>query len=161
VHADSMLTAPGQAYPLLQQAVDDAILVGAAEALGAMAALMDVSAQYISTRQQFRAPLASFQVLRHKMADMTIAIKGAECLFEALVAELNREGRLPTAKLSVLKAKMGTTGRLIGSAAVQLHGGIGTTGELNVGHYLKRLVALNVHFGNVDHHLKKVWQAVA
>lgn len=153
VPAEDCLTT--DAYDAITATVADALLALAAEAVGAMGALLRQTAEFATTRQQFGVPIASFQVVAHRLADMKIAYTKARAslLYTAALAEA---GRATRRDLSVLKAQVGTLGRSIGEAAVQTHGGIGTTDELAIGHYLKRLLAIDALFGDADYHFRVV-----
>lgn len=159
VGEEQLLTEEGAGYPLLDKVVQQGILMLCAEAVGIMGALLEVTREYTSTRKQFGMPLAGFQVLRHRMADMYIAYQGASSLLSETVAQLENGKLLSGAAISVLKVQVNKAARYIGDSAIQLHGGIGMTDELNVGHYVKRLVAISLMFGNTDFHLKRIWDA--
>ena len=111
--------------------------------------------EYTKTRKQFGVPLGSFQVLQHRMVDMFVAQEEAVAITYALNATL-AQGASDVAKFaSVAKAKVGEAGRSVGEQAVQLHGGMGMTEELKVGHYLKRLVAINIQYGDPAFHIMR------
>lgn len=139
----------------LDQVIGGGIIALAAEAVGAMNALLRVTVDYGSTRQQFGVPIGSFQVLAHRMADMKMAFLNARAtlLYTTALAE---SGRVTGHDIAVLKAQVGRFGRVIAESAVQIHGGIGTTDELSVGHYMKRILAVEAMFGDSDHHLRTV-----
>lgn len=157
------LTAPGAAGPLVRQAHAEGILMLAAEAVGIMEALVRKTVAYTRTRKQFGVALAEFQVLQHRMADMYMEA--------ASVANLLTQtaGRWPFADpeqrvvmASKLKARLGPAARYVGQQAVQLHGGIGMTDELDIGHYFKRLTSIELQSGNAEWHRKWLWrEAVA
>ncbi|WP_134323407.1 acyl-CoA dehydrogenase family protein [Cumulibacter soli] len=133
----------------------DGIITLAAEAVGAMNALLRITIEYGATRQQFGVPIGTFQVLAHRMADMKMAYLNARStlLYTTALAEAGRAG---AGDIAVLKAQVGRLGRVIGESAVQLHGGIGTTDELSVGHYLKRILTVETLFGDSDYHLRRI-----
>lgn len=139
----------------LQGAIGDAILALSAEAVGAMGSLLDASAHYAHTRMQFGRPIAEFQVISHRLADMKIAcIKAHSTLLHT--ATLAEQGAASPRDLSLLKAQVGRLGRQVAEPAVQIHGGIGMTDELPVGHWLKRILAVDMMFGATDAHLREV-----
>jgi alkylation response protein AidB-like acyl-CoA dehydrogenase len=111
--------------------------------------------EYMKTRKQFGVPLGSFQVLQHRMVDMFVAQEEAVAITYALNATLAQGGPDIAKLASVAKAKVGETGRYVGEQAVQLHGGMGMTEELKVGHYLKRLVAINIQYGDPAFHIMR------
>lgn len=139
----------------IEALVADAIIALAAEAVGAMGALLRITSQYAATRKQFGVPIASFQAVAHRLADMKIAFTKARStlLYTTALAEARRA---TPRDISLLKAQVGRLGRMIGEAAVQTHGGVGMTDELAVGHYLKRLLAIDAMFGSGEHHLRKI-----
>ena len=153
------LNAEGEGGALLQRAIDAGCLMIAAEALGAMETLLDKTIAYTQTRKQFGMPIAGFQVLQHRMVDMYIALTNAQNLFEQTVVEHGDKATVPAPAAALLKAGISQSARYIGQQAIQLHGGIGMTDELDVGHYFKRLTALSLLFGGADTHLKRYWRA--
>jgi alkylation response protein AidB-like acyl-CoA dehydrogenase len=126
-----------------------------AEAVGAVDALLEITVEYTKTREQFGQPIGKFQALQHRMADMYLQCQSLRSLlYYAAIARV--EGRDDAIKAaSALKVKMGEVGRFVSHQAVQLHGGMGMTDELAVGHHLKRLLVLNTLFGDSEHHLRQ------
>jgi len=119
-----------------------------------MQALLDRTVADTRTRRQFGVPIASFQALQHRMAGMFIEIEQSRSiLVMALLAALG--GGQPGRAVSAAKSRIGRAARRVGEEAIQLHGGIGVTDELDVGHYVKRLVAIEALFGNTDWHLRR------
>jgi alkylation response protein AidB-like acyl-CoA dehydrogenase len=152
VPAEDLLGPEGAAIKALERLGEHAIAAQCAEAIGAMAALNKATLEYTKTRKQFGVPLGSFQVLQHRMVDMFIALEEATAITYALNASLAQDASV--AKLaSAAKVKVGEAGRYIGEQAVQLHGGMGMSDELNVGHYLKRLIAINIQYGDPAFHI--------
>jgi alkylation response protein AidB-like acyl-CoA dehydrogenase len=143
------------AHAAITATLRDALVALAAEAVGAMGALLRQTSEYATSRHQFGVPIAGFQVIAHRLADMKIAhTKARASLLHT--AGLVEAGRATPRDISVLKAQVGTLGRRVGEAAVQTHGGLGTTDELAVGHYLKRLIAIDTMFGNADYHYRAI-----
>lgn len=141
---------------LLEKVIDHAILAIGAEAVGAMEVLYKTTVEYCNTREQFGQPIGKFQVLQHKMVDMFMEHEQTKSLVYMAALRLDDEyGTMAKKAVSALKVQVGKGGRLVGQGAVQLHGGMGMTDELNVGHYFKRLTTIDALFGNTDHHLKK------
>lgn len=163
VGRSEQLTVPGAAGPLVQQAQADSILMLAAEAVGIMEALVRKTVTYTQTRKQFGVALSEFQVLQHRMADMYIEAKSVANLLSQTATRwpsADPEQRLVMA--SALKARLGPAARYVGQQAVQLHGGIGMTDELDIGHYFKRLTSIELQSGNAEWHRKWLWrEAVA
>jgi alkylation response protein AidB-like acyl-CoA dehydrogenase len=151
VPAENLLGQEGAATVALERCRERAIAAQCADAIGAISELNKATLEYTKTRKQFGVPLGSFQALQHRMVDMFIAQEEATAITYALNATLAQGGDI--AKLaSVAKAKVGDAGRYVGEQAVQLHGGMGMTEELKVGHYLKRLVAINIQYGDPAFH---------
>jgi alkylation response protein AidB-like acyl-CoA dehydrogenase len=153
VHAECLLGQPGEGLALLDQFIQRGILAVCAEAVGAMDSLLDATVNYTRQRKQFGKPIADFQVLRHRMVDMLIELELCRSLLMATAWKLDNGATDAGQCLSALKAKVGKSARFVAHNAIQLHGGIGTTNELSVGHYFKRLTTLGVLFGSSDQHL--------
>lgn len=137
----------------LRTALHRAIIVLVAEAVGAMGALLEQTVEYAHTRQQFGSPIGTFQVIAHRMADMKLAY--ARCRATLLHTTAVAEAGDPTAHdVAVLKAQVGRLGRSVGEAAIQIHGGVGMTDELPIGHLHKRILAIDALFGSAQYHLR-------
>jgi alkylation response protein AidB-like acyl-CoA dehydrogenase len=143
----------GGAIPLIQSALDRATVMACGEALGSIAHLIPATATYIKTREQYGAPLAKFQVLQHRMAEMFIASETARSM--ALVAAMSLDAAPDPAQISSAKAQIGRAARYVGTQAVQLHGGMGVSEELDIGHHYIRLNMIDRLFGDRDFHLKR------
>ena len=142
-------------YKILDSAIDKAILAISAEAVGAMEVLYKATVEYTKTREQFGTAIGKFQVLQHRMVDMFMEYEQCKSLLYMATMK-HEEGAMDSKKaISGLKYKVGKAGKFIGQQAVQLHGGMGVTDELNVGHYFKILTTVGTIFGNTDYHLKK------
>jgi alkylation response protein AidB-like acyl-CoA dehydrogenase len=120
-----------------------------------MRRLLADTVAYACQRKQFGVPIASFQVLQHRMADMFVALEQSIAL--TLVATLKLESPPAERALaaSAAKVQIGSAGRFIGQAAIQIHGGMGITEELALGHYFKRLTAIGSQFGTAEHHRRR------
>ncbi len=153
--ADTLLGPEGAAYPIVEEIADRAIAAVCAEALGIMDALRETTLDYLKTRKQFGRPLASFQALQHRAVDMLVACEEARSL--ATMATLHLDGPADARRraVSAAKAHIGRAGRKLGQEAVQMHGGMGVTDELKVGHYFKRLTMIDTFFGDAAHHLDR------
>jgi pimeloyl-CoA dehydrogenase small subunit len=156
VEADALLGEEGSGLGLLEQVIDGGILTVGAEAVGAMEVLYKDTVEYCKTREQFGQPIGKFQVLQHRMVDMFMEHEQSKSLMFMAAMRLD-EGYGPEAQkaVSAFKVQVGKSGRFVGQSAVQLHGGMGMTDELNIGHYFKRLTIIDTLFGNVDFHLKR------
>lgn len=155
VDAASLIGGKDQGHALLSEAIDHGIAAVAAEAVGAMQCLHDATNDYLKTRKQFGVPIGSFQVLQHRMVDMHIALEQARSL--ALMVNMKLAGAPGERARAAAAAKVqvGQSARFVGQQAVQLHGGMGMTDELTVGHYKKRLMMIDVLFGNAEHHRRR------
>ncbi|MCH8142454.1 MAG: acyl-CoA dehydrogenase family protein [Proteobacteria bacterium] len=146
----------GEGLAIIEQVIDEGILAIGAEAVGCMEVLYKATVEYCKTREQFGQPIGKFQVLQHRMVDMFMEHEQAKSLMYMAAMRMD-EGYGNDAKkaVSAFKVQVGKSGRFVGQNAVQLHGGMGMTEELSVGHYFKRLTMINTLFGNVDFHLKR------
>ncbi len=155
VGADALLGEAGQGLSLMEDVVSEALIAIGGEALGAMDALLEQTVEYTKTREQFGQAIGSFQALQHRMADMFMQCEATRSLlyYAAISREEGRADMHQAA--SALKVKLGRAGRFVSQQAVQLHGGIGMTDELGVGHYFKRLLLLNTLFGDSEYHLDR------
>ena len=146
----------------LELGIDHGIAAQCAAAAGAMERLIEITAEYLGTRKQFGKPLASFQALQHRVADMLVQKELA--LSMAYVAAQGLEATDPAErrrKVSAAKVVTAKAGRFVGQQAVQLHGGMGMTDELEVGDYFKALTMVDVLLGDTDLHLERYGQAMA
>lgn len=155
VPAANLLGTEGAAFDAVETVLDEATLALCAEAVGAMEVLYKTTVDYSKTRKQFGMPIGKFQVLQFRMVDMFMAHEQSKSMVY-MAALRSLEGRAAARKaVSAVKVQIGKAGRKIGQEAVQLHGGMGMTDELNVGYYFKRLTAIDALFGNVDFHLAR------
>jgi alkylation response protein AidB-like acyl-CoA dehydrogenase len=143
------------ALPAIERAVDRGIAAHCAEATGAMKKLVDATVEYSKTRKQFGVPIGKFQVLQHRMVDMFVNYEQAVSITLMVTLRLDGTAEERGRAASAAKVQIGRSGRFIGQSAVQIHGGMGMTDELDVGHYFKRLTMLDTLYGNVDHHLMR------
>ena len=153
---DALLGVEGEGLGLLEQLIDIGIVAACADALGAMGALLRKTVEYTGTRKQFDVPIASFQVIQHRLVDMFAAIEASRSLL--LMAALHAEHPDAAARsraASAAKAGIGERARFVAQQAVQLHGGVGMTEELDIGHYFRRLTLFCHLFGGSDHHLQR------
>jgi alkylation response protein AidB-like acyl-CoA dehydrogenase len=153
VPASRILGEEGQGVAALEACRDRAIAALCAEAVGAMTELNSATLEYTKTRKQFGVALGSFQVLQHRMVDMFIALQESISLTQHLNLTLAADEAGCSRLASGAKSKVGEAARFVGEQAIQLHGGMGMSDELNVGHYFKRIVAINIQFGDPTYHL--------
>jgi pimeloyl-CoA dehydrogenase small subunit len=160
VPADAAIGDPGHAYPLIERVADIAIAAQCAEAVGAMGEIQDVTVDYLKTRKQFGVPIGNFQVLQHRAAEMLIALEQARSM--AMLAAMTAEDENATERrkaISAAKVQICNSIRTVGQQSIQLHGGIGMTMEYKVGHYFKRITAIQATFGDATHHLNLLARA--
>jgi len=156
VDAHSVLGDEGEGFAALDATIDDATLAICAEAVGIMHVLKDKTIEYSKNRSQFGVPIGSFQALQHRMVDMLTSCEQAQSLL-LWAAMTCSAGNLDAKRaISSIKYLVGTSGQLLGEEAVQIHGGMGVTWDLDVAHYFKRLTAIGQLFGNADWHLDKL-----
>lgn len=155
VGRNALLGGCDDAWPAIDAVVDRAIAALAADATGASRVLLDATAEYTKTRVQFGQPLAKFQSLQHRMAEMAVMQEEASsvALLATLMAEAHPLERMRAA--SAAKVKVAKAAHYIGQQAIQLHGAMGVTEELNVGAYFKRVLVFEHLFGSVDDHLRR------
>ncbi|NVK54816.1 MAG: acyl-CoA dehydrogenase family protein [Alteromonadaceae bacterium] len=138
----------------IQAVLNDAVVAVSAEAVSLMDKMLNATVEYTKVRKQFDVPIAKFQVLQHNMVDMFMECEQARSMlyYAAItIGEGNAEAANKASQF--LKWKVGQAARLVGQTAVQLHGGMGVTDELDVGHMFKRLTMINTLFGSMDYHL--------
>ena len=147
----------GAAMPLIEEAVDFATALLCADANGAMKSANDATLEYMKTRKQFGVPIASFQVLQHRMVEMYIVCEQARSMAILAAAKVDAGGDAVERSIAVsmAKVKIADAARQISQESVQLHGGMGMTEELKVSHTFRRLTMAAQRFGDADHHLER------
>ena len=151
------LGASGSALQALRDSVDRATLAVSAEAVGAMESLLHKTVEYSKTRKQFGTAIGTFQALQHRMADMFIECQLARSI--VIMAAMKLDGGddaiEKTKSVSAAKSRIGKAIQKVGQEAIQIHGGIGMTEELDVGHLFKSVTAAEIMFGNTDFHTQR------
>ncbi len=156
VGGDALIGQLDQGFAILKGTANDAMLALCAEAVGCMEVLYKDTVAYTQEREQFDHPLSDFQVLQHRMVEMFMEYEQCRSLlFRATLEAAQGESTEADRTIHALKHMVGKVGTFIGENAVQLHGGMGMTEELRVGHYFKRLLVIDAQFGNADYHLQK------
>jgi alkylation response protein AidB-like acyl-CoA dehydrogenase len=155
VPGEALLGGEGAALPLVEQIVDEATAAVCAEATGVMRRLHAGTMDYARQRKQFGRAISDFQVLQHRMVDMFMEVEQAVSMTLMATLKLNNPAAERAAAVSQAKAKIGKGLRFTGQSAIQIHGGIGITDELSIGHYFKRATMIENQFGSVDHHLAR------
>ncbi|WP_433681400.1 acyl-CoA dehydrogenase family protein [Nocardia sp. CA-119907] len=153
--AAALLGDEGAAWDAIDVTVDEAIAAIASEAVGCMRKVLADTVEYTKQRQQFGQPIGSFQVLQHRMVDMYIELEQAIAAVYLAVYSLGATAADRARAVSAAKVTIGRAARFIGQNAVQLHGAMGMTEELAIGHYFKRLTAIEHEFGSSDQHLAR------
>ncbi|MAE03468.1 MAG: pimeloyl-CoA dehydrogenase small subunit [Porticoccaceae bacterium] len=156
VSESQLLNAVGKGMDLIEQVMPQILIALSAEALGIMSTLNSTTVEYTKVRKQFDTPISSFQVLQHRMVDTFMACEQTKSMLYRGLCQAGEDDRNALVKtVHALKAMVARYGKLIGEEAIQIHGGIGMTDELNIGHYVKRLMMINVSFGDGDFHHQK------
>ena len=154
---DALLGTAGGAQPLIEEAVDFATALQCADAIGAMKSANEATLDYMKQRKQFGVPIASFQVLQHRMVEMYICTEQARSM-AILAASKVDTATNPVERqraVSAAKIKIADAARQVSQESVQLHGGMGMTEELKVSHTFRRLTMIAQRFGDADHHLER------
>jgi alkylation response protein AidB-like acyl-CoA dehydrogenase len=152
----------GRAFPAIVAAFDLGLAAICAEAAGALQATLDTTVEYTKMRKQFGVPIATFQALRHRMADMLMHVEQARSMsYLAALRGAEPESRERRKALAAAKVVIGNACRFVGQQAVQLHGGMGVTDEMAVSHLFRRLTALEMQLGDTGHHLEQFIAASA
>jgi len=155
VEASNVLGEEDNGYLTLQDVIDEATLAVSAEAIGIMQTMQDKTVDYSKSRVQFGVPIGSFQALQHRMVDTMMSCQQSRSLLYWCVM-VNAAGVPAASKaISALKYQVGTEGIKVAREAVQIHGGMGVAWELDIAHYFKRITAIDLMFGNADHHLDR------
>jgi alkylation response protein AidB-like acyl-CoA dehydrogenase len=149
-----LITADGQL--VLERGIDVGIAATCAEGVGLMDAFVRMTVEYMNTRKQFGVPIASFQALRHRIADVKMQLELARSMSYFASMKLGEPVALRRRALSQAKVQLGHSMRFVGQQCVQLHGGIGMTDEYAGSHYFKRLTMLEIAYGDTMHHLAEV-----
>jgi hypothetical protein len=154
VGAEALVGPEGQAMPLIEKVVDEAIAATCAEACGVLRKLHEGTLEYTKQRKQFGQPISSFQVLQHRMVDMFIQLEQSISMTYMATIKLADDAERAKA-VSAAKVQIGKASKFVGQNAIQLHGGMGMTDEMAIGHYFKRATLIESAFGATDHHLAR------
>ena len=160
VSSNDAIGDPGKALALIERVADNALTAVAAEAVGAMAAAHETTLEYLRTRKQFGVAIGSFQVLQHRAVDILVSLEQARSMTLYATMMVNDPDPAERSKaVSAATVQIRRSGKFIGQQVVQLHGGIGMTLEYKIGHYFKRLTAMESLLGDTDHHLAALARA--
>ena len=150
----NIIASGNDAQNLLKETINLATLCICAEAVGCMESCYHKTLEYTKAREQFGQPISGFQVLQHRMVDMFIESELAKSLLIKAMLEVNNRSDDMYKHVSALKSYVGKSGKLSAKEAVQLHGGMGVSEEMMIGHYLKKMISVDALFGNANYHLK-------
>ncbi len=154
LNKSNIVATGNDAKNLLKETINLATLCICAEAVGCMESCYHKTLEYTKGREQFGQPISGFQVLQHRMVDMFIESELAKSLLIKAMLEVNNRSDDMYKHVSALKSYVGKSGKLSAKEAVQLHGGMGVSEEMMIGHYLKKMISVDALFGNADYHLK-------
>ena len=155
VDAGSLVSALDEGFALMNTVVMDANVALAAEAIGIMGQLNHKTTEYARTREQFGVSLGKFQALQHRMVDTFMSYEQAKSMLYRAVCALTDDAEDEVQAIHALRVMIDKAGKHVFGEAIQLHGGMGITDELDIGHYAKRLMMINTTFGNGDYHQAK------
>jgi hypothetical protein len=155
VPADALIGAEDNGLPLVEKVIDEATAAVCAEAVGALRKLHEGTLDYARQRKQFGTAIANFQVLQHRMVDMFINVEQAVSMTYMATIKVDEEAHERAKAVSAAKVQIGKACKFVGQNAIQIHGGMGMTDELAIGHYFKRATMIEGLFGSVDHHLRR------
>ncbi len=156
VGGDAVLGEADGGLALMNDVARRSMAALSAEAVGIMDTMQTLTNDYLQTREQFGRPIGKFQVLQHRMVDILIGCEESRSSMLVATLRLDDEDEARREKaVSAAKVKIGQSGKFIGENAIQLHGGMGMTDEMQIGHYFKRLAMIDVMFGDHNYHLKR------
>lgn len=161
VSASDLMGELDQGYAILEQVALYGLLALGAEAVGAMENLYKDTVDYTKQRIQFDHPLSEFQTVKHRLAEMFTETEQTRSMLYRATMEMDNGADDAVLDVHGLKYLVGKNGRFIGQSAVQLHGGMGQTEELRIGHYFIRLTVIDSQFGDTDFHLEQFSQKMA
>jgi alkylation response protein AidB-like acyl-CoA dehydrogenase len=153
--ADALIGVEGAGLPLIEKVVDEAIAATCAESVGVLRKLHEGTLDYARQRKQFGTAIANFQVLQHRMVDMFINVEQSLSMTYMATLKLDESDHERAKAVSAAKVQIGRSCKFVGQSAIQIHGGMGMTDELAIGHYFKRATMIEGQYGSVDHHLRR------
>ena len=146
----------GEAFGVLEHAIDIGIAALCAEGVGTMDKLVAITVEYMNTRKQFGVAIGTFQALRHRIADVKMQLELARSMSYFASLKLNEPAPARRRALAQAKLQLGQSMRIVGQQCIQLHGGIGVTDEYIASHYFKRLTVMEMTYGDTLHQLGEV-----
>jgi alkylation response protein AidB-like acyl-CoA dehydrogenase len=155
IPADALIGEEGGGLPLVNKVIDEATAAVGAEAVGVLRKLHEGTLDYAKQRKQFGTAISNFQVLQHRMVDMFIEVEQAVSMTYMATIKLDESDAERAKAVSAAKVRIGRACKFVGQNAIQIHGGMGMTDELAIGHYFTRASIIEGLFGSVDHHLRR------
>ena len=155
IPADALIGEEGAGLPLVEKVIDEATAASLAEGVGVLRKLHEGTLDYAKQRKQFGRAIADFQVLQHRMVDMFIELEQSVSMTYMSTIKLEESDAERAKAVSAAKVRIGRALKFVGQNAIQIHGGMGMTDELAIGHYFKRGTIIEGLFGSVDHHLRR------
>jgi alkylation response protein AidB-like acyl-CoA dehydrogenase len=155
IPADALIGEEGSGLSLVNKVLDEATAAVGAEAVGVLRKLHEGTLDYAKQRKQFGTAISNFQVLQHRMVDMFIEVEQAVSMTYMATIKLDESDAERAKAVSAAKVRIGRACKFVGQNAIQIHGGMGMTDELAIGHYFKRASIIEGLFGSVDHHLRR------
>ncbi|GAB5413130.1 MAG: pimeloyl-CoA dehydrogenase small subunit [Congregibacter sp.] len=152
LNADALLGELHGGYALMDRAILEATIALSGEAIGLMGQLNAKTLEYTKTREQFGVAISNFQALQHRMVDTFMSYEQAKSMLYRAVCALENGDENLRREVHALKVVISKCGQHIYEEAIQLHGGMGMTDELDIAHYAKRLMMINATFGDGDYH---------
>jgi alkylation response protein AidB-like acyl-CoA dehydrogenase len=147
---------------LLDLALDYGAAAAVAEGVGLSQRVLDMTVEYLKTREQFDVKIGSFQALQHRAVDMFIETQLIRSIsFKSSMLVDHAEPSERRAAVSAAKVQLSVGGKFVTRQAIQLHGGVGCTDEHDIGLYFKRMHALNTLYGDDEHHIKRYASSAA
>jgi alkylation response protein AidB-like acyl-CoA dehydrogenase len=159
VPAKDLIGGPGQGWKILEKMFPKAIVAKCAEMVGGSRACIDMTAQYAKQRVQYEKPIGGFQAIQHYMANMLLGYD-TTCNYLYKVVWMADEGMDITKEIHALKAHANEQYKFITERGVQIHGGVGTTREFNIGLFYRRAKASEYVLGDTDYHHEKLAAAL-
>ena len=157
--ADALLGEEGGALSVVDALTDEAIIALASEAVGIMGVLNAKTLEYTKTREQFNVAIGSYQALQHRMVDTMMAYEQSKSLLFKALCEYKQDPAMAAETIHALKVLIDRNGKHVFGEAIQMHGGMGMTDELDIGHYAKRLMMINTTFGDATYHRNRYIEA--
>ena len=149
--SENLISNENEGYNIIKKSIDKTLVAIAAEASGIMSKMYEMTLEYIKTRKQFGVPIGKFQAIQHRTVEMLILSDEMKSL--ASMAALKADSSDGAKSIYASKIHIGIGGRKLGQEAIQLHGGMGVTEEMDIGQYFKRITMLDTFLGNSDYYL--------